>query len=144
MPRRKGQKWLVGLVTVVVLAGCNAIVGRTFEPGVEHIPGPANFLIRVEPPDAVDRVAFTGYGDRVVLFAASRGDERYLLGSDLPSILRARVDGRACVGSIEMVSDIEYDGTLTISDADCELRLDLAHRVGAIDHALVDEGPVAS
>jgi len=144
MRGRADRRWLVGVFAVFALAGCDAIADRTFEPGVEHVPGPANFLIRIEPPDAADRVAFTGYGDSVVLFAASRGDERYLLGSDLPSTLRARVDGRECVGSIEMVSDIEYDGTLTISAAECELRLDLAHRVGTVDHALVDDGPVAS
>lgn len=139
-----GERWLIGVLTVALLAGCDQIVGRTFEPGVEHVPGPANFLIRIVPPEAVDRVAFAGYGDRVVLFAARRGDERYLLGSDLPSTLRARVDGRDCVGSIVMVTDIEYDGTLTISADGCELRLDLAHGVGALDHALVDDGPVAS
>jgi hypothetical protein len=112
-------------------------------PASSTSPGPANFVIRVEPPDAVDRVAFAGYGDRVVLFAASRGDDRFLLGTDLPSTLRARVDGRDCAGSIEMVSDIEYDGTLTISASGCELHLDLAHRAGAVDHLLADDGPVA-
>ena len=129
---------------MVVLAGCEAIVGQTFEPGVEHIPGPGNFLIRIEPPNAVDRVSFSAYGDNVVLFAASRGDERYLSGTDLPSTLRARVDGRDCAGSIVMVSDVEYDGTLTITDSGCELSLDLAHRPGTIDHGLEGEGPVAS
>jgi hypothetical protein len=143
-PRADGI-WLGGVLAMIVLSGCQAIVGQTFEPGVEHIPGPGNFLIRVEPPDAVDRVSFTAYeGGNVVLFSASRGDERYLSGTDLPATLRARVDGRDCAGSIVMVSDVEYDGTLTISGSDCELRLDLAHRPGMVDHMLESEGPVAS
>jgi hypothetical protein len=135
----------VGLaVTTFALSACRAGIGQTFEPGAEHVPGPANFLIRVEPPDAIGRVAFTEHGDKVVLFKASRGEERFLLGTDLPSTLRARVDGRECTGSIEMVSDIEYDGTLTINASDCELHLDLAHRAGAANHGLVDDGPIPS
>lgn len=144
MRRRADRRWFVGVLAVFVLASCEAIAVRTFEPGVEHVPGPANFLIRIEPPDAADRVAFSGYGDNLVLFAASRGAEHYLLGNDLPSTLRARVEGRDCAGSIAMVSDVEYDGTLTVTASDCELRLDLAHPVGSIDHGLEDDGPVAS
>ena len=143
MRPRADESWLISVLAAFLLSGCGVSVGRTFEPGVEHIPGPANFLIRVEPPDAIDRVAFTGYGGNVVLFAASRGEDRFLLGTDLPSNLRARVDGRDCAGSIAMVSDIEYDGTLTITAADCELHLDLAHRTGDVDHGLMDDGPVA-
>jgi hypothetical protein len=125
------------VLTAAVLAGCGAT-------GVEQIPGPASFLIRVEPPDAVDRVAFAGYGDTVVLFAASRGEERYLLGSDLPSTLRARVDGQDCLGTIEMASGVEYDGTLALDATGCSLRLDESHPLGAVDHGLSDDGPVAS
>jgi len=43
-----------------------------------------------------------------------------------------------------MVSDMEYDGTLTIEGDACELRLDLVHRAGTVDHQLEDGGPVAS
>jgi hypothetical protein len=134
--------WLVAVG--LIASGCATGIGQTFEPGVEHVPGPANFVIRILPPEVADRVSFTGYGDRVVLFSASRGTERFLLGTDLPSALRARVDGRDCSGSIEMVSDMEYDGTLTIQGVDCDLRLDQAHRVGVVDHRLQDNGPVAS
>jgi hypothetical protein len=136
MRRPTDRRWLVVLVAAM-LAGCDA-------PVVEHLPGPASFLIRVMPPDALDRVAFAGYGDRVVLFAASRGEDRYLHGTDLPSTLRARVDGRDCIGSIEMTSGVEYDGTLAIDPTGCSLRLDEAHPLGAVDHGLSDDGPVAS
>jgi hypothetical protein len=63
---------------------------------------------------------------------------------DLPSTLRAHVDGLDCTGSIEMVSDLEHDGTLTIKGDACELRLDLVHRTETVDHQLEDCGPVAS
>jgi hypothetical protein len=128
------------------VAACGIGVGRTFEPGVEHVPGPGIFLIRVVPADAIDtrQIKFTAYGDETVLSQSRRGDERFLSGLDLPSTLRVLVDGRVCAGSIDMVSDMEYDGTLTIGDATCELRLDLAHRAGTIDHALEDDGPIAS
>jgi hypothetical protein len=130
----------VAALALVAVSAC-----ASFEPEArELIPSPANFLIRIVPPTAVDRVSFAAYGDNVVLFAAHRGDDRYLLGTDLPSTLRARVDGRDCTGSIEMVSGAEYDGTLTIDGGSCALRLDATHPADAVDHRLEDDGPVAS
>ena len=133
----------VGIVTVV---GCGTGIGRTFEPGVEHVPGPGYFLVRIVPADAIDtrHITLAGNGDRTILFLSHRGDERFLSGVDLPSTLRAHVDGRECSGSIEIASDVEYDGTLTIDGDACALRLDLAHRPETVDHQLEDDGPMAS
>jgi hypothetical protein len=137
---------VASMVGLVVLAGCGTGVGTTFEPGVEHIPGPGTFLVKVVPGDAIDdrRIRLSAYGDHTVLFRAHRGDDRYLIGTDLPSTLRAHVDDSDCSGSIDLVSDIEYDTTLTIDGEGCELRLDASHRTGAIDHQLEDDGPMAS
>jgi hypothetical protein len=139
-----GRIVLAGVASTALL-GCAAYSpSATFQDGVELVPGPAHFVIRIEPPEASPRVAFSGYGDTVVLFAASHGDERYLLGTDLPSTLQARVDGHDCTGSIEMVTDMEYDGTLRIDRDTCSLTLDRSHPTGAVEHDLVDDGPVAS
>ena len=78
------------------------------------------------------------------MFLSHRGQDRFLSGLDLPSTLRAHVDGLECEGSIEMITDMEYDGTLTIEGARCDLWLDLAHRPETIDHQLEDDGPMAS
>jgi hypothetical protein len=131
---------------LVAVTACGTGIGQTFEPGVEHIPGPGFFLIRVVPADAIDDrgISFTGNGDRTVLFHSHRGQDRFLSGLDLPSTLRAQVDGLDCSGSIDIVSDLEYDGTLTIDGDTCELRLDLVHRTETVDHQLEDGAPVAS
>ena len=137
---------VASMVGLVVLAGCDTGIGATFEPGVEHIPGPGTFVVKVVPGRALDdrRIRLSAYGDHTVLFVAHRGDDRYLIGMDLPSTLRAHVDDSDCSGSIDLVSDIEYDTTLTIDGEGCELRLDASHRTGAIDHHLQDDGPMAS
>lgn len=114
------------VVAVLVLGGCSARPGPTFEPGVEQLPGPGYFLIRIVPAVAIDtrRIALAGDGHKTVLFLSHRRDDRFLSGTNLPSTLRAQVDGRECVGSIEIATDIEFDGTLTIKSDGCELRLD--------------------
>lgn len=142
----RGRAPVACAIALVAVTACGTGIGQTFEPGVEHIPGPGFFLIRVVPADAIDdrRISFTGNGDRTVLFHSHRGQDRFLSGLDLPATLRATVDGLECSGSIEMVSDLEYDGTLTIEGDACELRLDLVHRTGTVDHQLEDGGPVAS
>ena len=146
-PRRMHrQRLAASMVGLVVLAGCGTGIGATFEPGVEHIPGPGTFLVKVVPGDAVDdrRIRLSAYGDHTILFLAHRGIDRYLSGVDLPSTLRAHVDGADCSGSIDLASDMEYDATLTIDGDRCDLKLDLSHRTGTIDHRLEDEGPMAS
>jgi hypothetical protein len=133
-------------VGVFVVAGCRTGIGATFEPGVEQIPGPGNFLVKVIPRDTVEnrRIRFSGYGDHTIVFVAHRGEDRYLSGVDLPSTLRAHVDGMDCSGSIDLLSDMEYDANLTIDRESCELRLVLTHRAGTIDHRLEDDGPMPS
>ena len=113
---------------------------------MERVPGPGSFVVKVVPGEAIDtqQVRFSAYGDRTVLFASHRGEDRFLTGVDLPSTLRAHVDGRDCEGSIDLVTDIEADATLTIDDDGCELRLDLRHPTGAVDHHLDDDEPIAS
>ena len=121
--------------------------GATFEEGVEHIPGPGNFVVRVEPSEAIDErsIVFTAYEDHpTVLFRARRAEHGFLSGLDLPSTLRASVDGIPCAGSMELVSDMEADGTLRVDADSCALALDLQHRTGAIEHHLEELGPVAS
>ena len=142
----RGRAPVACAIALVAVTACGTGIGQTFEPGVEHIPGPGFFLIRVVPAEAIDdrRISFTGIGDTTVLFHSHRGQDRFLSGLDLPATLRATVDGLECSGSIEMVSDMEYDGTLTIEGDACELRLDLVHRTGTVDHQLEDGGPVAS
>ena len=142
------MRWqaLVAALSLMCLVGCGSGVGATFEQGVEAIPGPGHLVIRIDPPEMIDErsIRLSGYGDRIVLFRASRGEDRFLVGLDLPSTVRAYVDGRECAGEIQMLSGIEYDGTLTIEHDACELRSDLAHPEGAIDHHFVDDSPVAS
>jgi hypothetical protein len=137
---------LAAVVGLFAIPACGTGIGQTSEPGVEHIPGPGFFVIRVVPGDAIDarRIEFPAYGDRTVKFPGRNGADRYLTGISLPATLTAVVDGQQCVGSIAILSDVEYDGTLTIDGPGCELRLDLAHRAGTIDHHLEDDGPIRS
>ena len=116
--------------------------GRTFEPGVEHLPGPASYVVAVEPPQAADAKIELLMDETVTrMFPAERGEARYLTGISLPSTLTARVDGRPCEGSIAIGEDLEADATLSVMADGCELRLDLLHRMGTIDHKLQDSGP---
>ena len=132
---------LVAVVAMVgLVAGCGE-AARTFEDGVEHLPGPASFVVRIDPGAAADtsQIEFTAYDDEPMrAFSARRGVERYFAGTTLPSTLQARVDGAACRGSIELLEDLEADATLTIAADGCQLRLDLVHRSGSIDHQLQD------
>ncbi|HET8784741.1 MAG TPA: hypothetical protein VFM38_03840 [Candidatus Limnocylindrales bacterium] len=142
----RGKSFVALTLALFVASACGTGIGATFEPGVEHVPGPGSFVVKVVPGDAVDdrRIRFSAYGDHTVLFVAHRGDDRYLLGGDLPSTLRAHVDGADCSGSVDLVSDMESDATLTIDGQRCDLRLDLSHRAGTVDHMLEDDGPMAS
>lgn len=124
-----------------VVAAC-AMPGRTFEPGVEHLPGPASYVVAVEPPAAADAKIELLMDQTVTrMFPAERGEARYLTGISLPSTLTARVDGRRCGGAIVIGEDLEADATLSVMADGCELRLDLLHRTGTIDHKLEDSGP---
>lgn len=131
-----------GFVVALALAvAACAQAGGTFEDGVERQPGPASFVVRIDPPAAADtsRIEFTAYDDEPTpTFPARRGLERYITGTTLPSTLRARVDGAACQGSIDLLEDLEADATLTKTADGCTLRLDLLHRPGSIDHRLED------
>lgn len=134
----KSFLWVV--IVAVIVAGC-AEAGRTFEDGVEHLPGPASFVVRIDPPAAADTslIEFTAYDDESTpTFPARRGVERFITGTTLPSTLQARVEGAACQGSIELLEDLEADVTLTVTADGCGLRLDLLHRPGSIDHQLQD------
>lgn len=125
---------------VAVVAGCGE-AARTFEDGVEHLPGPATFVVRVDPGAAADasEIEFLAYDDAPMRTSpARRGAERYLTGITLPSTLRAHLDGVACRGSIDLMEDLEVDATLTVVAGGCELRLDLVHRLGSVDHQLRD------
>ena len=142
----RGTSSLGLVLALCVVSACASGIGATFEPGVEHLPGPGSFVVKVVPGAAVDdrRIRFSAYGDHTALFVAHRGNDRYLIGTDLPSTLRAHVDGADCSGSIDLVSDMESDATLTIDGERCDLTLDLSHPAGAIEHLLEDDGPIAS
>jgi hypothetical protein len=132
---------LVALPLVGAVAAC-AMPGRTFEPGVEHLPGPASYVVAVEPPDSADANIELLMDDTVTrMFPAERGEARYLTGISLPSTLTARVDGRPCDGAIVIGEDLEADATLSVMTEGCTLRLDLLHRAGTIDHSLEDGVP---
>lgn len=131
---------LRGVAVAVIVVGC-AKAGGTFEDGVEHLPGPASFVVRIDPPAVAETslIEFTAYDDDPTpTFPARRGVERYITGTTLPSTLQARVDGAACQGSIDLLEDLEADATLTVTADGCALRLDLLHRAGSIDHRLDD------
>lgn len=127
-------------MVVLAIAGCGE-AGRTFEDGVERQPGPASYVIRIDPPATADtaRIELTADDDETTpSFPARRGVDRYLAGTTLPSTLRARVDGSTCEGSIDLLEDLEADATLTITPDGCTLRLDVRHRPGSFDHQLED------
>lgn len=141
----RASRLVVSLVVAFVTSACSSVVGQTFEPGVEHLES-ASLVIRIEPPDAIDdrRIVLTSYEDEpTVVFPALRGDGRFLTATTLPSTLNAWVDDARCVGSIELLSGTEADGTLTIDGQVCSLRLELRHREGAIDHGLEDFVPAS-
>jgi hypothetical protein len=126
---------------LVGVAAC-AQPGRTFEPGVEHLPGPASYVVAVEPAAAADRQIELLMDETVTrMFPAEHGAARYLTGTSLPSTLTARVDGRTCAGAIAIGEDLEADATLSVTLDGCDLRLDLLHRTGTIDHKLEDIAP---
>ncbi len=129
------------LMALAVLVGGCGEAARTFEPGVEHLPGPSSFVVRIEPTAAADRsaITFTAYDGAVIeTFPARRDEARYALGTTFPSTLRAQVDGVDCDGAIDLPENTEADATLTIEATGCDLRLDLLHRYGTIEHGLED------
>jgi hypothetical protein len=136
----RSSMWLLALA-VGAVAGC-AMPGQTFEPGVEHMPGPASFVVAIEPPFAVDR-SIELLMDATVTrtFLAERGESRFLTGLSLPANLTARVGGQVCEGAIGIAEDMEADATLSVLADGCDLRLDLLHRMGTIDHSLDDSTP---
>lgn len=139
--RRPIQSLLVTLPLAGAMAAC-ALPGRTFEPGVEHLPGPASYVVTVDPPEAADAKVELLMGETVTrMFPAERGELRYLTGISLPSTLTARVDGRPCHGAIVIGEDLEADATLSVMVDGCDLRLDLLHRTGTVDHKLEDSVP---
>ncbi len=137
-------RWLRSLALIPCLATAIAGCGdarRTFEEGVEHLPGPSSFVVRIEPTAAADRLAitFSAYdGDVVETHLAQRDERRYVIGTTLPSTLRAQVDGVDCDGEIDLPENTEADATLTIEATGCDLRLDLLHVYGTIEHGLED------
>jgi hypothetical protein len=131
----------VALPLVGAVAAC-AMPGATFEPGVEQVPGPAFCVVAVEPPQAADaKIELLMDGTVTRMFPAERGEARYLTGLSLPSTLTARVEGRECDGAIVIGENLEADATLSVTVEGCDLRLDLLHRIGTIDHKLDDSAP---
>jgi hypothetical protein len=129
---------LVVLPLVGALAGC-AIPAQTFEQGVEHLSGPASYVVTIEPPAAIEANIELLMDETVThTFPAKRGGARYLIGTSLPATLRARIGNRACDGAIVIAEDMEADATLSVEADGCDLRLDLLHRTGTIDHMLED------
>ncbi len=132
---------LAALPLVGAAAAC-AMPSRTFEPGVEHLPGPASYVVAIEPPQAADAKIELLMDETVTrMFPAERREERFLTGISLPSTLTARVDGRPCAGAIVIGEDLEADATLSVTADGCDLRLNLLHRTGTIDHKLDDSAP---
>jgi hypothetical protein len=139
---------LLAVVGAMIVAGCaGSAPSATFQEGVELVPGPGYLLIRIEPPEAAATRQIRvmgGVDHRVVLFASHQGEDRYLSGVALPSTVTVWVDGARCDGSVDVISDVEYDMSLGINGIECSLTLDRSHSPGAIDHVLEDDGPVAS
>jgi hypothetical protein len=132
---------LVTLPLVSAIAAC-AMPGRTFEEGVEHLPGSASYVVAVEPVAATDAKIELLMDETVTrMFPAEHGEARYLTGIGLPSTLTARVAGRLCGGAIVIGENLEADATLSVRADGCDLRLDLLHRTGTIDHKLEDSVP---
>lgn len=124
---------------MALVAGCGD-AARTFEPGVEHLPGPASVLAHIEPAAAVrtSLIELLTEDGSIRTFPGRRDDARYLSGTTLPATLRARVDGAPCTGEIDLIEDFQADVTLTVTPKGCDLRLDLQHPTGSIDHRLED------
>ena len=100
------------------------------------------YVVTLDPPEAADaRIELLMDETVTRVFPAERGEARYLTGISLPSTLTARVDGMPCAGAIVIGEDQEADATLTVLADRCELRLDLLHRAGTIDHELQDSPP---
>ena len=141
------------LVTTAV--GCSpTLPDRTFEPGVEHLPGPAWYLVRIEPDEAVEGrdIVILGDGEEVFRVAdllrstdraenhgnvlMTDGSRRFVDGISLPVVLSAAVDGVPCAGVLELVVDRETDATLSIDGDGCTLRRDRVHPPEVVDHGL--------
>lgn len=146
---------LMGVLALGSITGCGpALADRTFEPGVEHLPGPAWYLIHIQPDDAVDGrdIALRRDGEDLVrvsdlLHTRDRaanhgsvlmtdGSRRFVSGIALPMVLSVEVDGVPCVGVLELVVGRETDATLTIDADGCSLRRDRVHPPEVVDHGL--------
>jgi hypothetical protein len=123
-----------------LLAACvPGFADRTFEPGVEHLPGSAWYLILIEPDEAVEgrdivirrdgedltRVAdLLSTRDRAANHGSvleTDGTRRFVSGITLPMVLSAAVDGVPCAGVLELVVGRETDATLSIDTQGCSL-----------------------
>ena len=128
------------LMALAVLVGGCGEAARTFEPGVEHLPGPASVVVRIEPAAAATTSLIELLTDdgSIRTFPGRRDDARYLSGTALPATIRAQVDEAPCTGEIDLIEDFQEDATLTVTPEGCDLRLDLQHPTGSIDHGLDD------
>jgi hypothetical protein len=140
----------------LVVGGCSTLSqpGRPAETALASHPGPAYYLLTIEPDAAIDTrdIVLTTYDGaetrpRDLLgptdLAESGGadihakDGRRLVHQiGIPAILEATVDGIPCEGRVELLEDMESDATLLIDGERCVLRLDQRHRMDVLRHRL--------
>jgi hypothetical protein len=152
-------RWpVVALAVALVLTGCSLAAPDDVPVGTPHegLPGPAWYLLTIEPDDAIETrdIVLSPY-DGVEIrprdligsggLAATGGADLFALDGHrvvhdigLPSTLQATVDGRPCEGTVELLEDMESDATLTIEGDRCVLRLDHRHRMEDLHHGLED------
>jgi hypothetical protein len=126
----------------VAVAGCApAFRDRTFEPGVEHHPGPSAVILRILPAQTTDggRIAlFMDDGHQMHTFLATDGQDRYVTTTTLPARIVVTVDGSPCGEPILLGGSQEVDATLTVGAGSCAVVIDQVHPYGAVDHRLED------
>ncbi len=150
---------VVAVTVAILLGACSALPPelQPEETAFEGHPGPAYYLLTIEPDEAIDTrdIVLTIGGDLQVRPRALLGvtDLATSGGADIhakdgkrlvhqivaPGTLVASVDGVRCDGVVDQLEDMESDATLSIDGDTCALRLDRRHRMEDIDHRLDDE-----
>jgi hypothetical protein len=153
-----GRRSLVLAAIVLVALGCELLPSGGAAVPEERMPGPAWYLVTVEPEEAIDTrdIVLTSNGDhhvRVEDVLAGEAPSGTLLVSDghrllsvitvpwPPSFLHAAVDGTRCDGQVELTEDHEVDVTLVVAQERCALVLDRRHRKEDGVHRVVETEP---
>jgi hypothetical protein len=131
-----------GLALLAILGtaamACDPAVGRTFEPGVEHLPTPGSIHVEGRPRTAERplTVRFVGSdGERsAVAEAFAVGDVVRIDRTDFPGIHALTVNGVACDGPFAIEAQQETDLILRITRDGCETIVERTHDEAAVVH----------